>query len=136
MLSLIKKFENAIVVAIIAMMAVTIFFATIELGLFIIERLSTPPILLLDINDMLNIFGMFLLVLIGIELLLTIKTYIIDEKLRLDVVLTAAIMAVARKIIIIDPKELSPVTIIGIASITVALSVGYFLVKRTHSQDE
>lgn len=133
MLDYLKKFEKLIIVSLIAMMVLTIFLSTVEVGWIIIKDIITEPIFLLDINELLDIFGMFLLVLIGIELLETIKTYLAESKLHLEVVLMVAMIAIARKVIILDVKELSSLTLIGIAAIIIALSAGYYLVKRTHT---
>ena len=121
MLDYLKKFEKLIIVSLIAMMVLTILLSTIELGWIIIKDIITEPIFLLDINELLEIFGMFLLVLIGIELLETIKTYLAESKFHLEVVLMVAMIAIARKVIILDVKELSSLTLIGIAAIIIAL---------------
>jgi uncharacterized membrane protein (DUF373 family) len=39
-------------------------------------------------------------------------------------------IAIARKVIILDVKELSSLTLIGIGAIVLALSTGYYLLKR------
>ena len=124
-----RNFEKLITVSLIIMMAVVILLATIELGWIIINDIITPPVLLLDINEMLDIFGLFLLVLIGIELLETIKAYLSERVIRVEVVIIVALIAIARKVIILDVKELSSLTLIGIAAIILALSAGYYLLK-------
>jgi len=124
-----RNFEKFITVSLIIMMAVVILLATIELGWIIINDIITPPVLLLDINEMLDIFGLFLLVLIGIELLETIKAYLSQRVIRVEVVIIVALIAIARKVIILDIKELSSLTLIGIAAIILALSAGYYLLK-------
>ncbi len=81
--------------------------------------------------------GLFMLVVIGIELLETImKTYITQGQPHYEVVLSVAIIAISRKVIILDLKEVDSLILIGIASIVVALTVGYFLMKRSQSQDK
>lgn len=124
-----RNFEKFITVSLIIMMAVVILLATIELGWIIINDIITPPVLLLDINEMLDIFGLFLLVLIGIELLETIKAYLSERVIRVEVVIIVGLIAIARKVIILDVKELSSLTLIGIAAIILALSAGYYLLK-------
>jgi len=42
----------------------------------------------------------------------------------------AAIVAAARKVIIVDPKELSPLAILAIAALVLALASGYYLFTR------
>jgi len=111
-------------------MAVTILLATVELAWLIIKDVITPPIILLDINELLDIFGLFLLVLLGIELISTLKTYLIANVVHVEVVFAVALIAIGRKVIILDIKEISSLSLLGIAAIIIALSVGYFLVKR------
>ena len=130
-----RYFEKIITVSLIIMMAVVILLATIELGWIIIKDIITPPILLLDINEMLDIFGLFLLVLIGIELVETIKAYLSERVIRVEVVIIVALIAISRKVIILDVKELSSLTLIGIAAIILALSTGYYLLKKRSLKD-
>jgi uncharacterized membrane protein (DUF373 family) len=131
MLLLLKKFERIIVSTLLVMMAVRILLATIELAWLIIKDVITPPIILLEINELLDIFGLFLLVLLGIELISTLKTYLTEKEIHVEVVFTVALIAIGRKVIILDVKEISSLSLLGIAAIIIALSVGYFLVKRT-----
>ena len=64
------------------------------------------------------------------------KTYITQGQPHYEVVLSVAIIAIARKVIILDLKEVDSLSLIGIASIIVALTVGYFLMKRSQSNDK
>jgi uncharacterized membrane protein (DUF373 family) len=118
------------------MMGVTILLATIELAWLIIKDVITPPVILLEIHELLDIFGLFLLVLLGIELISTLKTYLTENEVHVEVVFAVALIAIGRKVIILDVKELSSLSLIGIAAIIISLSVGYFLVKRAlHGKD-
>ena len=130
MLTFLKKFERMIVATLVVMMVVTILLATIELGWLIIKDIMTPPIILLEINELLDIFGLFLLVLLGIELVSTLKTYLTENEIHVEVVFAVALIAIGRKVIILDVKEISSLSLLGIAAIIISLSVGYFLVKR------
>jgi uncharacterized membrane protein (DUF373 family) len=126
-----RNFEKFITVSLIIMMAVVILLATVELGWIIIKDIITPPIFLLDISELLDIFGLFLLILIGIELVETIKAYLSERVIRVEVVIIVALIAISRKVIILDVKELSSLTLIGIAAIILALSAGCYLLKRS-----
>jgi uncharacterized membrane protein (DUF373 family) len=130
MLKFLKKFERMIVTTLIVMMVVTILLATIELGWLIIKDILSPPIILLEIAELLDIFGLFLLVLLGIELVSTLKTYLTENEIHVEVVFAVALIAIGRKVIILDVKEISSLSLLGIAAIIISLSVGYFLVKR------
>lgn len=130
MLTFLEKFERWIVTALIVMMVLTILLATVDLAWLIIKDIITPPVILLDINELLDIFGLFLLVLLGIELVTTLKTYLTENEVHVEVVFAVALIAIGRKVIILDVKEISSLSLLGIAAIIISLSVGFFLVKR------
>jgi len=52
---------------------------------------------------------------------------------HVEVVFTVAMIAIARKVIILDIKEVSSLTLIGIGVIIVALSAGYYILTRKRS---
>jgi uncharacterized membrane protein (DUF373 family) len=104
--------------------------ATLELAWVIVHDILSPPILLLEISELLEIFGLFLLVLIGIELLEMIKVYLKDKVVHVEVVFMVAMVAIARKVVILDVNELSGITLVGIGIVIIALSGGYYLVKQ------
>ena len=125
-----KKFERVIVSALIVMMILVILVSTIELGWIILKDFFNPPRFFLEISDLLEIFGFFLLVLIGIELLETIKTYLNEQIVHVEIVLEVGLIAIARKIIILDIEKYDGVTIIGVASLILAVSAAYYVTKR------
>ncbi len=130
MIEAIKKFERVIICSLLMMMSLVVLLATIELGWIIIKDIFTPPIFLLEINELFEIFGLFMLVLIGIELLETIaKTYTKQNINHAKIVMAVAIIAIARKIIILDVENYSGQSLLGIAAIILALSIGYYLIQ-------
>jgi uncharacterized membrane protein (DUF373 family) len=131
MLPLIKNFEKIIIRVLVVLMAFVLLLSTVELAWVIIKDIITPPIFLLEIDELLEIFGLFMLVLIGIELLETIaKTYMAESVDHAQIVMAVAIIAIARKVIILDVKDLSGLALVGIAAIILALSIGYYLIKK------
>ena len=138
MLSFLRRFQKIIVVSLSAMMVLTVFLATIELAWMLILDITTEPMFLLEIQELLDLFGLFLLVLIGIELIETLRTYLTDHEIHAEVVFTVALIAIGRKVIILDVKELPSLTLVGIAAIILAMSFGYFLLKylRHHEKED
>jgi uncharacterized membrane protein (DUF373 family) len=131
MIEAIRKFERVIFISLLVMMSLVVMLATIELGWIIIKDIITPPIFLLEINELFEIFGLFMLVLIGLELLETIaKTYSSDKVNHAQIVMAVAIIAISRKVIILDVEKYSGQALMGIAAIILALSLGYFLVQQ------
>lgn len=132
MMAILKKFERAMILSLILMMTIVLFLAIIELGWILVKDIMTEPIFILEIRELLEIFGLFLLVLIGIELLDSIKTYITENVIHVEVVLIVAMIAIARKVIILDIDKYSSMTFIGIACLILSLSVAYYLIKKVH----
>ena len=130
MIQFLKKFEKLIVQALIVMMVVVILVATVELSWIIIKDILAPPMFLLVIADLLEIFGFFMLVLIGIELLETIKAYLTDHVIHIEIVLEVALIAIARKVIILDIEKYDGLTLIGTAALILAVAAACYAVKR------
>ena len=125
MIHLAKRLEHALTLALIGMLAVVVLLATLELGVTIARDIATPPILFPGIDRLLDLFGKFLLVLIGIELLETIRAFADKGIVRTEIVLTVALIALARKIIVLEPDHVSATAMLGIAALIAAVSLAY-----------
>jgi uncharacterized membrane protein (DUF373 family) len=130
-----ESFERIITRILLVMMAVVVLLATVEVIWFIIVDVLTPPVLVLEVWELLDLFGLFLLVLIGLELLHSVKIYIEQREIHVESVLAVALIAVARKIIILDPKDQPEGTLLGIAAMVLALVLGYYVIRRSHRED-
>ena len=126
----IRVIERAVVLSLLGMMLLTIVLATVELGMIMYQQILAPPFMLLDIENLLEIFGFFLMVLIGLELFETIRIYLEENTVHVEVVMLVAIVAVSRKVIIIDYKTTEPMMNFSIAALVLALCTGYFLIKK------
>jgi uncharacterized membrane protein (DUF373 family) len=132
--SLAQKAERYVIYSLVIMMAGVLVLATIELAYNIVLAVINPPIFLLEFEEVLVLFGSFLLVLIGIELLDTIKIYFKRNVVHVEVVVLVAIIAIARKVIILEPGDYDGVTLIGIAAIILSLALSYYLIKKLGSE--
>ena len=134
MMSVLQKFEKAIVAALVAMIALVILFSTADLGWMILKDISSPPFVLLRVTQLLDIFGLLLLVVIGVELLDIMKTYLIERTVRVEIVLEVALVSVARKVLILEVKETSNLTLIALATVLMALAGALYLYtsRRIH----
>jgi uncharacterized membrane protein (DUF373 family) len=82
-------------------------------------------------NAVINLFGLFFLVLVGIELLETLQMYTKERVVHVEVVLLVALIVAARKIILVDYTTTSTDVFFGIAAVMIAIGVTYFLIKKT-----
>ncbi len=125
-----KTFEKVIVFALLGLMMLAVLVSTVELVVILFWQLIKPPAFLLSIEEMLEVFGFFLMILIGLELLESIKVYLEEDRVHAEVVFLVAIVAVSRKVIILDYKVIAPEMLYGMSTLIVALGIGYFLVQR------
>jgi uncharacterized membrane protein (DUF373 family) len=130
MLDFLKKFERFVIMGLIGMMVIVVILSTIELCWIIIKDIVSQPVFLLEIDELMEIFGFFLLVLIGIELLETIKAYLIQGVVHVEIVLEVALIAIARKIIILDIAKYDGLKLLSLAALILTVSIGFFIVKR------
>ncbi|MCK4270971.1 MAG: phosphate-starvation-inducible PsiE family protein, partial [Methanogenium sp.] len=125
MLEYVDKIERGIYFVLMGMLILVVIISVIELGWMLISTLITEPVYLLDTQGLLNFFEFFLLILIGIELLETIKTYIKENTIHVEIVVILAIIAVSRKVIVLDLNHITDLQLIGLGVILFALSAGY-----------
>jgi len=120
-----------IVVKILAVLMVLVIVWGIGDVVFVLyQRVTGPPILLLQINDILATFGAFLAVLIAIEIFINISMYLSTNVIPVRLVVATALMAIARKVIIFDFEQVTPPYIYGTAAVVLALGITYWLITR------
>jgi uncharacterized membrane protein (DUF373 family) len=126
----VKVIERYIIKTLIGLMSLLLIIATVQLGYMVIKSILESDVFILDLDVLMDLFGVFLLVLIGIELLDTIKVYFKKHDIHVEVVMLVALIAIARKIILLDFDKYSGIEVLGIASIVIALALGYYLIKK------
>jgi len=94
------------------------------------NQLIAPPFLLLNINDILAVFGAFMAVLIAIEIFINITLYLRDDVIHVKLVMATALMAIARKVIIFDFDKISAGYVYATGAVILALSIGYWLITQ------
>lgn len=79
-----------------------------------------------------EIFGIFLSVLIALEILENITAYIRKHVVQVELVVATALTAVGRKLIILDLDKVSGSSLIGLAIALLALSLSYFMIRNSN----
>lgn len=131
---IIKIVERAIIVTLIVLMAIVLVLSVAEVGILIIRELLNPlesDGTFVDINGLLDIFGFFLIVLIGFELFETVKLYLKEDVFHGEVILLVSLIAISRKVIVLEYTKEDPMTLFGMAALIVAISFGYYILKKT-----
>jgi uncharacterized membrane protein (DUF373 family) len=135
MLDVVNKFERFVYAVLMVLLMIVLGFSIVELCWLLLTSLNNPPPLLLENHELTNLLGVFLLILIGIELLDTIKAYFKENAIHFEIVLLLAIVAVARKVILLDPASAAQpesfgFELIGIGVVILGLAGAYYLIKK------
>jgi len=133
MLDYIRKFEKIMYIALIILLGGVILFSIAELVWILYEGLLLTTAYRLDNHELLEVFGFFLLVVIGIELLDTLKAYLRENVIHVEIVILVAVIAIARKVIILDPEFADGLLMTGMGIIVIGLGIAYYLIKRANT---
>ncbi len=116
------------------LMVVVIFWGIADVVYVIYNQLMQPPFMLLDISDIFKTFAAFLAVLIAIEIFQNIVLYLRTDVVPVQLVIATALMAVARKVIILDFAEISAMYVFATGLTVLALGITYYLVGKHYSE--
>jgi len=132
--SLIHKAKKWMSFLVLVLMTIIVAISIVELGIILYLDIFDPTddVLFLEINELFRIFGFFFIILIGFELIETVEMYFRDNIIHAEVVLLVAVIAVSRKVILLDLEKYEPLAIIGLGSIIIALGACYWLIKQGH----
>ena len=126
-------FERTTVLILLCMLMIVVIYAIggflIAIGFTMVERLRAAE-LLLTMPLLHEVFAGFLMILIGLELMKTIVMYLDEHVIHVEVVMSVAMIAIARHAIDIDYKTAPPLAMFGIGLVIIALAVGYYFFKK------
>jgi uncharacterized membrane protein (DUF373 family) len=126
-------FERAVVLALLCLLMLVVIYATvgfvITIGSAMIERFGRPA-LELTLPILHEVFAGFLMILIGLELMKTIVMYLDEHVIHVEVVMSVAMIAIARHAIDVDYKTAPPMAMVGIGVVIISLAVGYYCFKK------
>jgi hypothetical protein len=136
-------FERAIVLVLLVLLMGIVGWGTFVLASELVQRLSGrlaggPPGPIPEIAEFFErfrllheVFGSFLLILIGLELMKTVVMYLDRHELHVEVVFTVAMIAIARHAIDLNLAETPPMLLVGMAALIVGLSLGYYFFQKS-----
>lgn len=127
----IANFESLISKLLAIAMVVVILVSVWDLGFVLLQNIILKPEPFLN-KALLEIFGLFLTILIALELLQNITAYLREHQVQLELVIVTSLTAVARKIILLDLDKVSGPELLGLGFAVLTLSVSYWLIKATH----
>lgn len=135
MLNLIERVERYVVYLLVCLLLISVVLGTLALSWVILSGIYKAPLLLIDVNTLFDYFALFLVVVVGLELLKSIKSYLIRGSINPAFVIEVAIIALGNKLITLDLKHTPIELLFGIAAILLGLSVTYFVLKRSSDNE-
>ena len=133
---ILKKIIRFSVSILAILMTIMIFFGVIDVAKTIYSSFSASEASFPGINELLLSFGAFMAVLIAIEILINITIYLQDNSIHTKIVMATALIAVARKVIVMDIEKIAPEYVWAIAGIILATSIGYWLAMISPEENE
>jgi uncharacterized membrane protein (DUF373 family) len=114
-------------------MVIVILVTVIDLGVFLVRDLLTHSWGRFS-NALFEIFGLFLNILIALELLANITAYLRKHVAHVELVIVTALIAVARKLIILDLDKTAGLDLIALGIAIFAISISYWIVHRVSAK--
>ncbi len=111
-------------------MVLVIWLALIDVIVHFYQRIEISFPSMFSVEYLIATLGDFLAVLIAIEIFLNIIFYLQKDQIYVTLVLTTALTAVARKVIILDYQQTSPLHIFGIAAIIASVGLAFWFVTH------
>lgn len=113
-------------------MSTILVLAFIDIVYEIVQHIKAEPMFIIDADGLMGLFSLFLVLLIGLELLETIKAYLKDDIVHVEFIILVAIIAIARKAIVWDFNKYTTQELISLAIMILALGATYFLIKKAN----
>jgi len=127
---------EVIVSKLLAVLMLIVIFATLaDLAIFIFKEILSPEVGGFS-QTLFKTFGLFLNVLIALEILENITAYLKKHVLQVELVIVTSLIAIARKIIILDLKATEGIEIIGLGIAILSLSISYLIIRSSNSKKE
>jgi uncharacterized membrane protein (DUF373 family) len=126
-----EMFETFIAKLLLIAIVLITFYAVIDLAVILLIKVRTIQIGSLG-KTLISIFGLFLNILIALELLENITGYLRKHVFQVELVIVTAIIAVARKLVILDLDKTSGLDLIGLAAAIVGLTLSYLMIRHSN----
>ena len=129
--------EKLVIIALSLMITITIFVTLAQAALVLFQTLASEQSFL-NHNAFINVFGAFMTVLIAMEFNHTVFSTISGSSATVNVrsVLLVSLLALARKVVLIDLKDYDYTSIIALAVLIAGVTFAYWVVARFETPPE
>jgi uncharacterized membrane protein (DUF373 family) len=128
----IHTIENLVSKVLSVALIIVIIVSLYDLVVILIKDLFTTEPVGFFSKTLIEIFGLFLNILIALELLENVTAYLRKHIVQVELVVVTALIAISRKIIIFDPNKYSKDDLIALTVGTLALAASYWLIRKVN----
>ncbi len=125
-----ENFRQLIVVVLMMVLMVAVGVAVVVGLVAFTTELAKPLSAKTAFLSLRDLFASVLLVLLGLGIIESVKVYLIEESVPVEVVLLVALISVSRSLLLQDFQTADPLLLIGLAAVLLALTGGYFLLTK------
>lgn len=134
-LAFLKVMESIVAKCLSIGMIIVLVVAVTDLFIFLVQEIFAPPRGFFTVT-LFEIFGLFLNILIALEVLENITAYLKRHVVQVELVIVTSLTAIARKIIIFEFSKAGGIELIGLGVAILALSISYWIVRRVTPEPE
>jgi len=125
------QFERLTVGALILLLMATIFFGTLLTAWSLVEDLRGIHELVAEPKALFDVFGLFVAVLVGVELLKILRHLLQAHEVDTTLIVQTALIALCNKVITANLAELDWTKLLGVAALIAALAAALTALRRT-----
>jgi len=127
-----QRFEVSVAYALTMVIGAVVLVAFIRLIVSVVDTLVLRTLNPLDHGVFQLVFGEIMTLLIALEFNHTLRYVITGERgiIQARIVILIALLALARKVIIVDLLDASPASIVALAALTLSLGIAYWVLRE------
>lgn len=132
LLTFYQRFEQVVALALTFMISIVIVLALLDLVREVARLVLNDPLQPLSHATFQRLFGQIMTLLIALEFKHSILKVVARQEsiIQVKTILLIAMLALARKFIILDTGEMSAQTILALAGVILALGISYWLLRE------
>jgi len=123
-------FERLAVGALMVLLMATILFGTVVVAWSLFEDLIHTQDLVAEPKILFEIFGLFVAVLVGVELLKILRHLLVAHEVNTALVAQTALIALCNKVITLNLSDAKWTTLVAVAALILSLTAAIYALKQ------
>ncbi|MEY1640297.1 phosphate-starvation-inducible PsiE family protein [Tenuifilum osseticum] len=129
-----KALQRGIIYLTLFIISLLLIIALIDVFIKLYDGLINNPLRAFIELQYPQLIDLFLVIIIGVELLETIKGFLRDEILHVELVVLVAIIAISRKVIVWGISKTTSQEMFSLAAMLAALALTYWVIKTCYKK--